>query len=340
MKYVSGTASLDEMAEVALAIAEDPSLKELISILQEMNDNGTLRESDGALPAGDCAGAAPGNLCDILCERFILRDFLGENIPETEGGDNQWIKESGTPLHSMGRLLERYGMSVVRRYDCTADDILESIRERRRAIAVIDSGELWSAQANGLFHAVVCLSVTPDTIVVYDPAQDRDAVIKVFDPTASANVGYDFACFLKAWRHSHNYLVIASAEGLEYQPHPIDVGSMGLDEDLLELTEALAEDSHEVWAARRKAEGWSFGEQRNEAARQHPNLIPYAELPESEKEYDRESSMHTLQLVKKLGYDIHRKYSLYCPACGEFVSDQMHFCPNCGHKLNWDHLTK
>lgn len=339
MRYVSGKASLEEMAAVALAVSKDPSLNDLVSIMEKMNDNGCLNQ-DSTLPASDCAGEADNNLCDLMCEMFILRDYLdakaleGANLDE----DNIWLTESGMPLHSMGRLLEHYGMSVTRRYDCSASDILECLDNGRRAIAVVDSGKLWADQEDGRFHAVVCLGLIQNMIAVYDPIKDEGTVIKVFDPAAGSNMNYDFNRFLAAWRLSHNYLVVASPGNLDYQPHPIDVEGIGIDEELIELTEALAEDSHEVWALRRKAEGWTFGKERNDREKKHPDFRPYADLPESEKEYDRESAIHTIKLVKKLGFNIHKNYTLYCPECGEFVAEDMNYCPACGHKLDWSCL--
>lgn len=334
-RYVSGTASLEEMAEVALAIAEDHSLKEIIDILEKMNANGSLTEDVGTLPISDCAGVSEDNLCDILCERYILKDFVGSEtavLTEVTQG-NIWLKESGTPLHSIGRELERFGMSVSRRYDCSFDDLLNSLREKKRVIAVVDSGELWNREANGLFHTLVCISVNPDTISVYDPVKDRNATIRLFDPAADANVEYTIQLFLKAWKHSHNYMVTASTKGMKYYPHPIDLSGVTLDDELMELKEAMAENSHEVWAKKRCDEGWTYGKERDDSNKCHPDLLPYADLPESEKDYNRDNAIKTLLLVKKLGFDIRRRYSLYCQYCGEFVSEEMKYCPECGKKL-------
>lgn len=72
----------------------------------------------------------------------------------------------------------------------------------------------------------------------------------------------------------------------------------------MKLSERLAENVHDVWAASRMAEGWSWGKERNDALKQHPCLVPYNELPESEKEYDRKTSIETLKLIQKLGFII------------------------------------
>ena len=50
-------------------------------------------------------------------------------------------------------------------------------------------------------------------------------------------------------------------------------------------------------------EGWTYGAVRDDAKKHHPDLVPYAQLPESEKEYDRLMAMNTLRLVRRLVYD-------------------------------------
>ena len=75
-----------------------------------------------------------------------------------------------------------------------------------------------------------------------------------------------------------------------------------LSPELLALTERLAENAHDIWAARRMAEGWTCGPKRDDAAKKHPDLVPYADLPESEKQYDRNAAMETLKAIVALGY--------------------------------------
>jgi RyR domain len=91
-----------------------------------------------------------------------------------------------------------------------------------------------------------------------------------------------------------------------YTPKPIDTDEIELPEDLDDLTERLAENAHDHWALQRMAEGWRWGEARSDGAMTHPDLVPYGELPESEKEYDRKSAMETLKAILKLGYRIER----------------------------------
>ena len=77
--------------------------------------------------------------------------------------------------------------------------------------------------------------------------------------------------------------------------------------DTVDLWLTLAENAHDVWAAARKREGWTYGPVRDDQKKQHPDLIPYSALPDSEKEYDRLMALDTIKLVMKLGFGIAKK---------------------------------
>jgi hypothetical protein len=93
---------------------------------------------------------------------------------------------------------------------------------------------------------------------------------------------------------------------VEYKPRPIPTSGVSLSSDILELTELLARNAHEIWAQQRLAEGWKHGPRRDDAAKQHPSLVPYEDLPESEKEYDRNAALETLKAILTLGYHIEK----------------------------------
>ena len=92
-----------------------------------------------------------------------------------------------------------------------------------------------------------------------------------------------------------------------YTPDPQKLDDIVLPEELLALTEQIAENVHEVWAASRMAQGWTYGPVRDDAKKETPCLVPYADLPEEEKAYDRDTAMETLKLIVSLGYDIRKK---------------------------------
>ena len=138
-----------------------------------------------------------------------------------------------------------------------------------------------------------------------------------------------------------------------YTPKPIDLSDVELTEDLNELREAIAENAHEVWAENRYAEGWRYGVQRNDVLKLHPDMVPYSQLPEGEKEYDREMAMKTIKLLKKLGYDLIKREEMelykvlkqriqssdeefHCRRCGNIIYKHQVFCDKCGLELKMD----
>ena len=91
---------------------------------------------------------------------------------------------------------------------------------------------------------------------------------------------------------------------MPYTPRPIPTDHVALPPGLGDLAEQLAEHVHDVWAAGRLADGWTTGPRRDDDAKTHPGLVPYAELSEAEKDYDRRTAEATLKAVLALGYAI------------------------------------
>ena len=89
-----------------------------------------------------------------------------------------------------------------------------------------------------------------------------------------------------------------------YEPKAVDTSEIELPDELFELTERIAENVHDVWAVGRISEGWTYGEIKDAEKKTTPLLVPYSELPESEKEFDRNTALETLKLIIKLGYNI------------------------------------
>lgn len=89
-----------------------------------------------------------------------------------------------------------------------------------------------------------------------------------------------------------------------YIPQPVDTQDVVLPEELKLFAEQMAKNVHEVWAATRIAQGWTYGPERNDAEKKHPCLVPYEELPEDEKVYDHNTSIETLKFILKAGFII------------------------------------
>src|SRR5437588_12653129 len=91
-----------------------------------------------------------------------------------------------------------------------------------------------------------------------------------------------------------------------YQPEPIDTRNVALKKEVVELSERLAKHAHDIWAQQRLKDGWTLGDKRDDAKKMHPCLVPYEDLPDSEKTYDRNAAMQTLKAIIALGYEIEK----------------------------------
>lgn len=89
-----------------------------------------------------------------------------------------------------------------------------------------------------------------------------------------------------------------------YVPKPIDTSDVVLPEELMSLVEDMSRNVHDVWAETRINDGWRYGDRRNDERKEHPCLVDYDDLPESEREYDRNTAVGTLKLIYKLGFKI------------------------------------
>jgi ryanodine receptor 2 len=92
----------------------------------------------------------------------------------------------------------------------------------------------------------------------------------------------------------------------EYRPKPIPTDHVELDDDLLGLVELLAENAHDLWASERLRDGWTFGPHRDDAQRRHPCLVPYSQLPERERDYDRTLVVGAVRAILALDFTISR----------------------------------
>lgn len=92
----------------------------------------------------------------------------------------------------------------------------------------------------------------------------------------------------------------------KYTPQPIDTTNVLLPNELEPLVESMSKNVHEVWSQNRISQGWTYGPERNDALKTHPCLIPYDDLPDEEKLYDRETSIETIKFILSQGFQIIR----------------------------------
>ena len=295
--YLDGNTNEAETLEVLNALRTDTELQETLDIALKVEED---TASYDVLPMMKLAAESGNNICSILCEAFVLHR-RGISFDEDEmlsiARKNHWLKSAGTPLHSIGQLLSHYGLMVTRKYDATIEDIEKALSLDNDVIVVVDSDKLYPEredEEDAPNHAVVIMGIDTN-------------MVRIYDPLGSSTLNSQLSTFLRAWKESRNYMVRVLQSIDDYEPQPINLDEIKLTDDLLELQEAIAENAHDVWATARMKEGWTYGAERDDANKKHPDLIPYSALPDSEKEYDRLMALDTIKLVKKLGFEIVKK---------------------------------
>lgn len=295
--YLDGNATPTEVRELLAEAKVNPVFRETLKISMQMDETQEM-----AYPMLRMAAETKDNLCDFLCELYILKQRGIESDAEellALARANKWVQLSGTPLHAIGQLLASQGVMVTRQYEATLQDIKKALAANNEVIVVIDSDKLYPErpdEEDAPNHAVVVLAV-----------DEEQGSVSLFEPEVCTTMEFSLSDFLSAWHESLNYMVRVLRSAEDYEPHPLNLDDVPLTDDLQELQEAIAENAHEVWAAARKAEGWTYGPVRNDALKQHPDLIPYSALPDTEKAYDRLMAVNTIKLVKKLGWRIKKE---------------------------------
>ena len=357
--FLDGNATAQESKEIINALTEDAELRELMHISQSVDTElGIIPQECDFIPMTAMAAICnEENYCCLECEKYILRklniEFNEEELLQN-AVKNGWQKEGGTALHNVGRHLESKGLVVTRQYKATIEDISNALNENECVIVAVDGGELLGNRADETVEDLLVGQI-PDHTVVILSLDEKKSTITIYDPNSSnAEDTYPIEQFKDAWNDSKNYLVTATNSCMKtYIPKPIDLSDVELTEDLNELREAIAENAHEIWAENRQAEGWTYGPQRDDQLKQTPDMVPYSQLPEGEKEYDREMAMKTIKLLKKLGYDLIKREEtelykvlkqriqssdeeFHCRRCGNVIYKHQVFCDKCGLELKMD----
>ena len=143
--------------------------------------------------------------------------------------------------------------------------------------------------------------------VIVSVNREEDSV-ELYIPLVKAKQSYPVAKLVEAWVSAGGKCTTAfPRDANTYHPKLIDLKYVELSSDFDELREAIAENAHDTWAMERQSEGWTYGPKRDDAKLETPDMRPYAELPESEKQYDRIMAEDTLKLLTALGYRIERE---------------------------------
>lgn len=353
--FLDGNATAEESLDIIHSMASDAKLRELLRISNEVDaelgiDDESVEILDIAAMAALCEES---NFCCLECEKHILTRRGVEYDPQhllEVSMRNKWQREDGTALFNVGRHLENFDFIVERRYMSTIDDLSAALERGDDVIVAVREGVLLCDKSLLLEASKGDMSPNHTVVVLaYDAAKGE---VTIYDPNSrNTSDSYPLAQFMEAWSDSKYYMVTSNYKDAKaYAPQPIDISDVVLSPEIEELREAIAENAHEIWAQNRMAEGWTYGPERNDTLKQTPDMVPYSQLPESEKEYDREMAMQTISLMRKLGYDIIKKQrtTLYntlkyrlkhadkesvCPHCGGVLYEGQRYCDRCGTKI-------
>lgn len=256
------------------------------------------------------ASTSDGALCAIMCEEFILHVFgIHKTLEELRilASAKNWLKEGGVEMMDLGAIPQYYGLTVNKRAPADIENIVRALAKGHQVIVAVDGGELIGNPAEEVAEDVLAGGVTDHCVVVLSVDKKANTVA-IYDPAIGViPITVSIEHFNDAWEDSNKYMVNIKRKDMKqktYTPHPVDLGDIELTPQLEQLREAIAENAHEVWAVGRIKEGWTYGPKRDDKLKTHPDLVPYSELPDSEKQYDRETAMNTIKLLVKLGYDL------------------------------------
>jgi len=188
---------------------------------------------------------------------------------------------------------ENSGLRFYQRRVANPKTIFKTLKKGGVIIPIVDSS-LFAGNAQALM-ATVLLSVSDD--------QNE---VSLYNPLSCNEELYKAGAFLKAWNAANGECTTAFEKDGTYNPKLLDLAHVALPDFMDELCEAIAENAHDTWAWERQSEGWTYGPERDDENLLTPDMVPYAELPDSERQYDRVMAFDTLRLLIALGYKIEK----------------------------------
>ncbi|MCC8113177.1 MAG: hypothetical protein LIP03_04135 [Bacteroidales bacterium] len=309
--FLDGIATPEQSMLVINAAKRDSQLRAFLELSRLIDEDIADNEIEELPLSAMAASGEDSNRCVVMCELDILAAhgiFRTVEEWERQARNQGWMKDGGVALYNIGRMLEQECFSLSRTFDNTIESAAKALDSGFDVIAVVDGKELTrNIQALDQEHLKneLC-SQDPNHAVVVKNIDLDAGLVSIYDPAKKpTECSYPIGLFMEAWRDSSFYMITVCSRDLRaYEPHPIDLSDVKLSADLEELCEVIAENVHEVWAQGRKQLGWKYGPERNDKLKQTPNLVPYSDLTEEEKSFDRETAMNSIKLLRKLGYRI------------------------------------
>ena len=193
-----------------------------------------------------------------------------------------------------GDSLKDTNLRVFERRTANPGTVFTALRKGGIVIPIVNASLL------GEYH----VEVTSTVVIKANQVTD---MVDLYVPKSDDVQSFPIATFVEAWEAAGGLCTTAfPADEKTYHPKLIDLKHVELPNGYDELREAIAENAHDMWALERQSEGWTFGPKRDDSKLETPDMVPYAQLPESEKQYDRNMAEDTLKLLTALGYKIEK----------------------------------
>lgn len=203
----------------------------------------------------------------------------------------------------------KYALDMKKIAGDTFKDTNLRVYERR----VANPGTIFTAlRKGGIVIPVVNASLLGEyrvetTATVVIQANQITDMVSLYVPKSDDIQTFPIATFVEAWEATGGICITAfPPDAQTYHPKLLDLKHIVLPEGIEDLREAIAENAHDIWALERQSEGWTYGPKRDDTKLETPDMLPYSQLPESEKQYDRLMAEDTLKLLTALGYKIEK----------------------------------
>lgn len=200
-------------------------------------------------------------------------------------------------LHKRGIMEDDFENSGLRFYQRRVANPLTIFKTFKKGGIVVPS------VVSSLFKSNDAVSVAT---VLLDVSEDQKHVV-LYNPFTNQEEEYLTTDYLESWKDAQGECTTAFEKDETYNPKFLDLKHVELPDFMDELCEAIAENAHDTWAWERQSEGWTYGPVRDDENLQTPDMVPYAELPDSERQYDRVMAFDTLRLLIALGYKIEKR---------------------------------
>lgn len=205
---------------------------------------------------------------------------------------NECISHALKSRNISAATFDEAGFRVFERYGYNAQSVFSAIGKGGCILPIVNAAYLGGADGETTYCSILAVNSVKHEVTLYNPIDDKDMVA-------------DVQSFLDVWNASGANCVAAfPIDEATYFPAMNDLSHIELSPDLANLCEELAEHAHDAWAIERQSEGWTYGPKRNDAKLQTPDMKPYSQLPDTEKQYDRIMATNTIKFLVSHGYKV------------------------------------